>query len=371
MRSIMKKTFLSIVLLLSLICTLLNGCTSGTSLQTEENTITITDTVGRTVEVPEAPESICCICPFSGPFLVMLGVGEHVTSACNNMLRSNLLCAMCPELSEAIVVKSSGSVNAEAVIDLDTDLIFVNGEMYETPEERAKLDSMDIPYVVITFENLSSQLDAILVIGQALGEEDKAQEYVDWCNSVYDDVQNSLANVSASPIRLYHAVNEATRTDYPGSICAEWIAMTGVENVSLDSNLDREGNKAYTTLEEIYNWDPDMIICNEAGVDDYILTDDKWAGLTCVEEEKVYQIPVGISRMGHPTSCETPLALMWLANLLYPEDYDIDFIQELIDYYENFYDFEIDEDVAEAIMDADEMRAAKTSVSKEQSWERY
>lgn len=362
----MKKKNLSMILVLALLFSLLGGCSSGEAQkEIRDEVIVVTDTVGRTVEVPIDPESICCICPFSGPFLVMFGAGEQVTSACNNMVRSNLLTAICPELADAIVVKSSGSVNAEAVLDLDTDLIFVDGEMYQTPEERAKLDAMDIPYVVIEFENLSSQQDAILVIGETLGEKDAAQEYVDWCNSTYSDVQSRINHSEHSPIRLYHAVNEATRTDYPGSICAEWIAMAGVENVSLASDLDREGNKAYTTLEQIYVWDPDMIICNEAGVDDYILSDEKWAGLSCVEKEHVYQIPVGISRMGHPTSSETPLALMWLVNLLYPTEYDIDFIQVLIDYYSKFYDYEIDEEIAEAILEADEMRAAKTSVSKE------
>ena len=69
--------------------------------------------------------------------------------------------------------------------------------------------------------------------------------------------------------------------------------------------------------------------------------------------------------MGHPTSTETPLALMWLANLLYPDLYDIDLTQELEDYYRDFYDYEIDEDIAEAMIEGDEMRAAKTGVRVE------
>lgn len=359
-----RKQPFAILLALVLIVTVLSACGSQPAPPAED-TIEITDSVGRTVEVPAEPESICCICPFTGPFIVMFGAGEQVTSACNNMLRSNLLSAICPELSQAIVVKNSGSVNAEAVMDLDTDLIFVNGDMYRTDDERAKLDAMAIPYVVVDFEDLESQMDAIMVIGEALGQSDKAKEYVDWSQSVYNEVQECVSHIDVKPVRLYHAVNEATRTDYKGSICAEWIAMTGVENVSLSSDLDQEGNKAYTTLEQIYLWNPEMIICNEAGVDDYIMTDDKWAGLSCVEAGKVYQIPVGIARMGHPTSTETPLALMWLTNLLYPDDYDIDFAEELISYYKDFYDFEIDDEIVDAILEADEMRTAKMSVSKE------
>jgi iron complex transport system substrate-binding protein len=95
------------------------------------------------------------------------------------------------------------------------------------------------------------------------------------------------------------------------------------------------------------------------------MTDEKWAGLRCVHEETVYQIPVGISRMGHPTSTETPLALMWLTNLLYPDKYDIDFAQTLKDYYLRFYDFEIDDEMAQAILQGDEMRAPKAAQTVE------
>ena len=295
----------------------------------------------------------------------MCGYGDRVRTACNNMTRSNLLTSICPSIADAVVVKSSGSVNGEAVLEYGTDLIFVNDGTYETAEERAKLDALGIPYVVIGYEDLESQLEAIRVIGRALGAEEKARDYTDWCESVYADVQNALSGDLGEPVDLYHAVNEAVRTDYAGCICDEWITMTHVNDVSLSSELTVDGGKAYTTLEQIYTWDPDVIICNEAGVDDYILSDEKWAGLRCVREGAVYQIPVGISRMGHPTSTETPLALMWLANLLYPERYEVDFAQTLKDYYLRFYDFEIDDDMAQTIVQADEMRTEKTSQKAE------
>ena len=360
----MKRRMLSAVLALLMTAVLLCGC-AALRAPAASDTITVTDCAGRTVAVPRDPQSICCVCPFSGPIIVMCGYGDRVTTACNNMTRSNLLTMICPSIADAVVVKSSGSVNGEAVLEYGTDLIFVNDGTYEVPAERAKLDSLGVPYVVIGFDDLRSQLDAMLVIGRALGAEDRAQDYVDWCEGVYADVQAALSGDLGEPVDLYHAINEAVRTDYAGCICDEWITMTHVNDVSLSSDLTVDGGKAYTTLEQIYNWDPDMIICNEAGVDDYILSDEKWAGLRCVRDGAVYQIPVGISRMGHPTSTETPLALMWLANLLYPERYEIDCLQTFRDYYLRFYDFEIDDEMAQAILQADEMRSEKTAQKAE------
>lgn len=344
--------------------TMLSGCGTQVPEQTADS-IEVTDCAGRTVSVPADPQSVSCVCPFSGAYIVMFGAGDSITTACNNMTRSLLLASICPSVADALVVKSSGSINAEEILEQDTDLLVVNGELYADPDERQKMDNMGIPYIVIEFDDLESQLHAIEVLGQAFGAEEKAEQYTAWCRSVYQAVANAADQYTGTPIRLYHAVNEAVRTDEKDGYCAQWIALTGAENVSVSGELEQEGNKSYTTLEEIYNWDPDMIICNEAGVDDYILTDDKWQGLRCVREGEVYQIPVGVSRMGHPTSSETPLALMWLMNLLHPDLYPIDFTEELISYYDTFYDYPISEELAEAMMEGDEMRAAKVSVSAE------
>ena len=355
-----RAVFLALCLLAALLC----GCAAANG-QPSAETVTVTDCAGRTVEVPKDPQSICCVCPFSGPIIVMCGYGDRVTTACNNMTRSLLLSSICPSVADAIVVKNSGSINAEEILEQNTDLLVVNGELYADPDERQKLDTLGIPYIVIEFDGLESQLDAIEVLGRTFGAEEKATQYTSWCRSVYEDVADAAAKYNGTPVRLYHAVNEAVRTDEKDGYCAQWIALTGAENVSVSGELEQEGNKSYTTLEEIYNWDPDMIICNEAGVDDYILADDKWQGLRCVREGEVYQIPVGISRMGHPTSSETPLALMWLMNLLHPDLYPVDFTEELISYYDTFYDYPVSEELAEAILEGDEMRAAKVSVSAE------
>ena len=333
----------------------------------DDGSRTVTDSVGRSVSLPREIDSISCVCPFSGPMIVLFGYGDQLTTGCKNMTRSALLNSICPGISDLTVAKNSGSLNAEAILEHGADVIFVDQGTYEDADQRSKLDAIGIPYVVVGYETLAEQLDAVAVIGAALGTEEEAARYIDWANSIMSRVEEGCRDIpdSEKP-RIYHSVNEAVRTDYQGSICAEWIALTGAENVSLTSGgLTLEGDKAYTTLEQIYVWEPDLMICNEAGVDDYILSDAKWTGLKCVEEGRVYQIPIGTSRMGHPTSTETPLALLWLAELLYPDYFDIDFSQELQDYYAEFYDYQIDEETVDAILEGDEMRAAKTGSGME------
>jgi len=284
----------------------------------------------------------------------------------NAVKRDLLIQAMCPPLRDAVVVKSSGSLHAEEVLRLDIDLIFVNEELWADADERAKLDALGIPYVVIGFTDMEGQMKAARVIGEALGETDEAEAYVAWYQESIDRVARVVADIPEDEIpRLYHSVNEAVRTDYAGSVPADWIAVTRVHNVSLGSDLQMSGDHAYTTLEQIYAWDPDLIIANEPGVDDYILSDPKWAGLRAVREGRVYQIPVGVTRWGHPNSVETPLALLWLAELLYPDRFDIDIVAEMKHFYKTFWDYDMDDETAAAVLKGDGIRTPKENRPEE------
>ncbi len=355
-----RMTSLALVCVL-LLCAL---CACTPKAQPQTGGITVTDCAGRTVTVPADPQSICALSPFSGPMVTLLGFGDRITTTCNNAARSLLLAEICPQIKNAVVVKNSGSVNGEEVLANGTDLMFADMGVYENEAERAKLDALGIPYVVVDFETIDEQFRAVRVLGDALQQSEKAEQYIHWFQSALD--RADAAAKTGTPVRLYHAVNEAVRTDYKGSYCAEWIAHTGVTNVSLESGaLNMEGNKAYTTLEQIYAWDPDLIICNEAQVDDYILSDEKWVGLSAVQRGHVYQIPIGITRMGHPTSLETPLALLWLTKLLYPDTFDVDLDQEIKDFYQIFFGYTLSDDWLAAIKDGSEMRTPKTQEKSE------
>ena len=327
-----------------------------------EKTRTIIDCAEREVKIPEKIEDICCLDPFAGPFIVMFGYGDAVRTGSNNMTRSVLLKIICPNIENVVSVKSSGSINAEEVLKRGADVIFVERDLYNDPSERSKLETMAIPYVVVSYRDIEEQLEAIKVIGDVLGTEDEAKKYISWYEDTMEEVSSVCSNIpEGERPKLYHSVNEALRTDYEGSICAEWIALTFANNVSLDKDagLKISGDKAYTTLEQVYVWDPDLIICNEASAFEDIKEDEKWAGLRAVREGKVYQIPIGTSRMGHPTSTETPLALLWLAELLYPGYFDIDIRDEIKGYFKDYYDYELSEELLDAIIEAKDMRTEK------------
>lgn len=355
----MRKTIAQVLLLFLCLSLVLTSCArSGPSTV---GGVTVTDMTGREVAVPNNPQSICVLDAFAAPIVVMLGYGDRMPTTINAVYRNLLLQSICPALENATVVKTSGTMNAETILQKKTDLIIIGDDTYGSADEKAKLDTLDIPYLVVSYASMADQMAVVTLLGRALQNEAMAQKYVGYYQECIDRVDTGMSKVpQGEVIRLYHSVNEATRTDYAGTLGADWISLFRVVNVSLDTQLNLMEDKAYATLEQIYTWDPDVIIANESGVADYILTDSKWQGLRAVINKEVFQIPIGISRWGHPTSIETPLAILWLGDLLYPQQFTADIRAEMTGFYETFFNYSISDQEAEDIISGYGVRTPKT-----------
>lgn len=345
-----NKKFVIILLLLVLSVTCFSACDAN-SPKPSGTTHVVVDSIGRSVEVPDNPQSICAVSAFGGHIVAMLGFADRMTSTCNNITRSTLLKTMCPGVNNAISVKNSGSLNAEAVLKRNTDIIFIDKDMYDDADQRAKLDVMKIPYVVLNFTDMQGQIEVVRVIGKALRAEEKAKKFAAYYNGVINDVKTGVQNIENRKVyRLYHAINEALRSDFKGSLGADWIAATGANNVAIGNSSALSDGKAVYNIETIIEWDPEIIICNEYGVPDEIRKDVGWSGISAVKNGKVFQIPVGATRYGHDNGFETPLAILWLANVLYPDTFNYNFEDKVREFYKEFFDFTVSDEIMQQIM---------------------
>ena len=128
-----------------------------------------------------------------------------------------------------------------------------------------------------------------------------------------------------------------------------WLSAIGAENVALE--IDKAISPV--SLEQIYAWDPDVIFLNsfsaftaEDILNSTAIEGQDWSQLTAVKNGRVYKLPLGVYYWFPPCS-DSPLALQWMAQKLYPELFeDLDIDQEIRDYYKNFYGIELtDEDM--------------------------
>lgn len=322
---------------------------------------TVVDCFDREVALPDRIERVACLYAFSAHVTAMLGEDDTIVAVVNGSKRDYLLNEIAPSIDAAATPSDSGIINIEELLAADPDVVFLKGETARLEEETAKLDLFSIPWVAIDFTTIEEQMRAIQVIGATLGRDEQARAYNDFYRGVIEDTQTRLAGLPEDEkIRLYHSVNEATRTDAAGTLMAEWTEIAGTINVSVGSDLRIYENKYFASIEQILLWDPEVILVNEYAVDQYILSNEKWATLQAVKEGRVWKIPTGISRWGHPGGMETPLAILWTVKKLYP-DYaeDIDMRKITRNFYADFFDYAIDDDLLDRILSGERMRMPK------------
>lgn len=354
------KKILAAAMLLVLCCT---ACTGKTETPAEQASgETFTDCVGRTVSIPESTDRIACLYAYTGHVAVLLGCEDQIVAVVDGLKRDALMQQKIPAIDDMPCPYNSGSINVEELAAADPDLIFLRASNLQDAGEMEKLDGLGIPYAVVEYTTMDDQMESISVMGKALGREEQAEAYLQYYRDTLEMVRQRLADLPEREKKtVYHSVNEVVRADIPGTLSYEVLEAAGCINVVTDAEeLQLDGDKGYVTVEQIYVWDPDVILANEPSAVEYFCTDEKFSGLRAVQEGNVLQLPVGISRWAHPGSLESPLATLYVAATLYPEYFsDIDLQAEIREFYQTFFRIDLtNEDIA-TILSGQGMRAPR------------
>ena len=347
--------------LLIITATLLGLCMlSGAEAQKATNAFptTVTDSAGHEATLQARPQRIGCLYAFCGHVVTMLDRGQDMVAIINGLKKDMLLNQLVPAIKTMPVPAKGGVINIEALVKTKPDIVFLKPETAAISAEIKKLERFSLPYFTAGYHSMTQQMDIIEKIGQLIGRHEKALAYTAYYRDVIKRTQKRTAHLRPeNKIRVYHSVNEPTRTDGAGTIEADWTAAAGIINVSVGGHLRGRANKNFADIEQILIWNPDIIIVNESGVDQDILSDPKWTPIKAVQDKKVYGIPVGISRWGHPGGLETPLAILWTAKTVYPELFsDIDLQKEVHRFYKTFFNLNLSPDMVHRILKNEGMR---------------
>ncbi|MEN6325900.1 MAG: ABC transporter substrate-binding protein [Syntrophomonas sp.] len=358
-----KITYSLLLLGLILSLILVSGCSKQEKSATPSPaaTITVTDCIGREVKIPAQVNRIACLCPESVYALAMFEQGDKVVAVVGGVKRDLILTDRYPQIKTASVPKSSGAINIEELVRTNPDVVFVKTDTSSNVAEAEKMNKSNIPYLVVDFNNIKEQQYAMAMIGKTVGKSDEAEKYNKYYQNRIKLIQKKVADIpQGQRVKVYHSINEATRTDIKGSLSSEWLNATGAVNVALSGNLKNLEGKYFASLEQILLWNPDVILVNDLGVADYILSNKQWAPLKAVKNKRVYQLPNGISRWGHPSSPETPLAIMWTAKTLYPDKFtDLNMVVETKYFYKEFFGLDLSDEVAAKVLYGGGMRTAR------------
>lgn len=353
-----RLCFLLVVLLLLAI---LPGC-QAKDFTSSVPTKTITDCMDREVVIPADPQRVACLYASTAHIMAMLGQENKIVGIPNGIKRDVLMSYKRPDIASVSVPFQEGAINIEELLATNTDLVLIRQSTAVNEGEVEKLDKAGIPWVVVDYDSLEGLKKAVAVTGNVFNQQERAVGYNTYVQSTLDLIAQRVNGIpESSRVRVYHAVNEAARTDLKGDLCSQITDVAGILNVSTQGgSLITDAEKTMTTLEQIYAWNPDAIIANDINATKYILSDSKWSGLKAIANQQVTTLPVGVSRWGHPGSMEPHMAALFIAKHFYPDLFsDINLSQTTKDYYKQWFGLDLTEEDISAILAGEGMRLTK------------
>lgn len=337
------------------------GCGRDQGSRDQGNTITVTDSFNRQVVVPKDVKRIACLYAFSGHVVTMLGRGNDIVAVVRGLKRDVLLIKICPSIKDAAVPNLNDVLNMEELARVKPDVVFIKDSVAKKKKDTDMLDKLGIPYVVIAYNNIEEQKKAVQIIGRVIGREKEAEEYSRYYQECMDRVRKIVTDMPEEKrAKIYHAILEPLKTDGPGSISAEWMSLAGIVNVSTRDRGIINDVEGFVNIEQVLLWNPDVIIVHEDSTMNTITGSKQWSTISAVKNKKVFRMPNGISRWGHPGSIETPLALLWAVKTIYPDSASsIDLEKETMDFYKRFFRYELSHEMAGDILRGKGMRKPK------------
>lgn len=333
------------------------------NVEEDDATRTIIDHAGHEVTLPAEINRIAITsitplpsvyCMFEGSTDRLVGISPSSMAAAEN----SLLAQIFPEITEIPTeFMSGGEVNIEELIAMEPDVVFYrdgNADEYE------KLTAAGLNAVAFSATQWGSDaietLEAwITLLGEVLGEEDRAAGITEYGRKLYDMIYERIAMVDESEkprvLFLYKYGDGMIQTSGKNHFGQYWADATGAVNVAGES----DAAALEVNMEQIYEWNPDMIyVTNFAPyLEEDLYNNDieghDWSVVKAVQEKMVYKCPLGVYRW-YPPSSDTPLMLLWMAKTNYPELFsDIDLKAEMKEYYQKFYDIELTDENIEMI----------------------
>ncbi len=333
-----------------------NSANTPTQAQTETSR-TLTDTEGHEVAVPAEPQRVAVMDSFCGELCIMLGAGERLIGVPGGIMSDKVLQTIHPGLQD-LQRLAGNAVNIESLVEQGCDVALVKASMPE--DERAKLDKVGIPYVMVGYSTLEEQLDAMGIVADALGGDARLAEekIAAFYRETIDLVDRKTAEIEdADRVAVYHAISGDLLCDAAGSLGAAWIERAGGTCVS-STESPTSGSDYNATLEQIYAWNPDVLLFNVAATEQAVLNNSRWQGLPAVAEGKTYRLPIGATRWGHRGSVETPLAMLWFGCTFFPDLYsDVDMESMVHGYYEDCLGVNVDRELYEQMLSGEGIRS--------------
>ena len=343
----MKRTYWikGLALLLAL---LLCGC----GFASGEESRAFTDSVGRTVTLPQRVERVAVTGPLAQIVVFALapeklvGVASAWDATAEAYVSTDYY--HLPVLGQ--LYGGKGELNLEELLSAAPQVVIDVGEPKDSAAEDmdALTQQTGIPFVHIT-ARLATLDDAYRMLGGLLGMPDESEALAAYCTRVYERTVAIAESVEKARL-LYITGDKGLNVIARDSYHSEVIDLL-CDNLAVVEAPSSKGTGNEADMEQLLLWNPDCILFAPDSIYETVAQDALWQQITAIQTGAYWEVPFGpYNWMGFPPSAQRLLGMSWLAKLLYPEAADYDMYAEAAEYFKLFYHSELTREQYDALV---------------------
>ncbi len=331
----------------------LAGCLSNRA--STEGDREVTDLAGRTVMVPDNPDSLVAVNPGSLRLVAHFNATELIVGVESDETawRQEIPYNMAnPSLRNEDVIGGQGGA-AENIIAKDPDVILSTGgsEELETLQERTGIPTVGLSWGQLMDIGEPMLLEVWELVGDVLAREERASELHTFLDETTDDLTTRVENAE-QPVRTGTYVTgvsfeggqgfEATRPRF-----TPFELLDATTNVAGDISFSGIPH-ATVSAEQIIDWDPEIIFLDRHNlhlVMDDIEQNSTYQNLTAVENGDIYGLlPSYQYALNHSNALANAYAV---GTVLYPDTFNAGELESRTnDIYEMLYGKRMYDEVA-------------------------
>jgi iron complex transport system substrate-binding protein len=305
----------------------------------------VTDSAGRTVEVPDHVTRVFAAGPPASTLLYvvapqkMIGWMRPPSAAEKPFLLPSV--RNLPETGR--LTGRGNTTNLELLVADKPDLIIDFGTINDTYRSLAdRVQSQTgIPYLLIDgrFENTPATLR---LLGDILDVHERGEELAQYAEATFAHVAAVVATVPADKRPRVYLARGASglETGTRGSVNTEIIERVGAVNVV--EGLGGRAGIVNVSPEQIIALAPDTIVSLEQSFRDTAFSSQTWQSVPAISQSRVFvapRLPFGF--IDSPPSVNRLIGLTWLLHVLYPAQAMGNLGDEVRSFYHLFYQVDL------------------------------
>lgn len=293
------------------------SCASDTT-STATGAVSLTDDVGRTVELDKPAERVAVLEWQQTEDLLALCVSPVAVADADGYSTWDTA----EKLPEGVTdVGTRQEPNLDTIFGADPDLVIV--EVSSADDEIiAQLEKYDVPVLAMTgadaADAIAHMTDTLQLIAEATGRSERADLVIDEFEKSLDEAKTAIADAELSTTEFVYfdgwvqGGNVAIRPFGQGSLIGELGEAIGLTN-AWAGEVDPAYGLGQTDVEGITAVGDASLFHTgtvDTSGDDFfaqLSTNDIWASLPAVEDDRTYTFPEGIWTFGGPRSAEQVL----------------------------------------------------------------